>query len=235
MNTFQPLVPTDRGLKIKPANTAVPLVPKPGRASYFSSFMYAVILLLFTAFSVPVQAQTSSMPPVNAGSSRPQRPNFVKFNLVSPFLNSVTIAYERKTDTCTSLMFGASYINCTYNNIQYSGLALTPEYRFYMSSTESPAGFFVAPFVRYMYLSTRSENTSYDITGQGTTSLVTGKNHNLGAGFILGKQWVFNDLVGIELFAGPVYNWNAYSEITPTGAIRGYSCRFGANIGFGWR
>ena len=150
----------------------------------------------------------------------------IKTNILSPFLNTLNISYEVLKPNDKSIQFGLSYMNYNGNlstgntydyNTGYSlgyeenvkGLALTFEYRILFTEK----GFnntYIAPFFRAMHYQKKAVNTIYDYASSQqplyhfqTDEL--SKYTSIGVGFVFGRQFVFNDKITFDLFAGPAY------------------------------
>ncbi len=148
----------------------------------------------------------------------------IKTNLLSPFLNTLNISYEVLKPNDKSIQFGLSFMN--YNgylssetNYDYGygygyeenvkGVAATFEYRILFSEK----GFnntYIAPFFRAMHYQKKAINQIYDYTSSqmpiypiATDEL--SKYTSIGVGFIFGRQFVFNNKITLDLFAGPAY------------------------------
>lgn len=146
----------------------------------------------------------------------------IKTNLLSPFLNTLNISYEVLKPNDKSIQIGLSYMN--YNgylnsetNYEYSygyeenvkGVSATFEYRILFSEK----GFnntYIAPFFRAMHYQKKAvtRNGIYQSSQVPSITVTTdelSKYTSIGIGFVLGRQFVFNNKVSIDLFAGPAY------------------------------
>lgn len=118
----------------------------------------------------------------------------IKINLLSPVARTFNIAFERAVNDNGSFQLGFYYTGLKVEDVKFSGFGLTPEYRFYLSQTPAPNGFYVAPFLRY---------TNYNLTADDTTDKATFTS--FGGGVVVGRQWVFKERVTFDLFIGPKY------------------------------
>ncbi len=126
--------------------------------------------------------------------------NVLKINILSPIAKTFNAQYERKVSANGSFQLGFYYGAFKIGDTKFSGIGITPEYRFYLSETESPQGVYIAPFVRYQSLgATRG-------TDKGTITIA-------GGGLIIGKQWVFKEKVVLDVFLGPKYS-TASAKVT---------------------
>lgn len=164
-------------------------------------------------------------------SARAQE-NVFKINIFSPIVKTFNVSYERKINATSSFQLGVFYTNWSPGDTKISGLGITPEYRFYLSESEAPAGVYVAPFVRYQNL--KVEETFDGETTKGTTSSV-------GGGLVIGKQWIFKEKISLDIFIGPQYvargdikitSGSSDSESFDLGALDGFGVRAGLTFGF---
>ena len=164
-----------------------------------------------------------------AGSVKAQvQGNVIKFNIFSPIVKTINFSYEKTVSATSSAQLGVAITSIKITDTKFSGFQLTPEYRFYLSETEAPEGFFAAPFVRY---------SSFSLTNEFTSS--EADMTTFGGGLILGKQWLLggNDNISMDLFIGPNY---ASSSVTvksgandfSLGGFDGFGIRWGLNFGF---
>ena len=185
----------------------------------FAVFAVAAALLLATR---PAAAQTHAL----------------KVNLLSPFVKTGSFFYEQQLGAKSSLQLGAL---ATYwspdGNTTLRGFAFTPEYRRYLSGREQALnGFYVAPFLRYQKMALSmvvTDETETPYTGK--VSLQT-----LGAGLVVGHQWLYGGRVTLDTFLGPSYNHNVArfaigdaqaTDLADIGAFSGFSLRTGITLG----
>ncbi|MBK5279595.1 MAG: DUF3575 domain-containing protein [Bacteroidia bacterium] len=122
-----------------------------------------------------------------------QKGNVLKINIFSPIASTLNLQYERKVSGSSSFQLGFYYSGFSINETKFSGIGITPEYRFYLSETEAPNGFYVAPFIRYQNFTVSNGPNEGTIT---TT----------GGGLIIGKQWIFKEKIALDIFLGPKYS-----------------------------
>ena len=130
----------------------------------------------------------------------------LKVNLLSPLVKTGSFFYEQQLGGQSSLQLGALMTSWSPGaGTKLSGFAFTPEYRRYFSGNEQGlSGFYVAPFLRYQKLALRLDVTDdTDATYTGKVSLQT-----LGAGLVVGHQWLYGGRVTLDTFLGPSYNRN---------------------------
>jgi len=103
------------------------------------------------------------------------------------------------------------------------GWGITPEFRLYLSDTPAPADTYLAPNFRYMSLIAEDE-----------ISLETASLTSFGIALNLGKQWMLKDIVVIDAWVGPAYNFRTLDD--PSGEVEvegadGFGLRLGLAIG----
>jgi Protein of unknown function (DUF3575) len=123
--------------------------------------------------------------------------NIFKVNVLSPIVRTGSFFYERVITEKSSAQLGFFYTGFSTGETRIRGFGITPEYRFYLSnSKEAPTGFYVGPYLRY-------QNIEFKVDGSISESArLTG----FGGGLVLGGQWVFSDIIALDIFAGPNYN-----------------------------
>ena len=178
-----------------------------------------------------------------AGAAHAQT-NALKVDIFQPIINTLAVSFEHKLSETSSFQLGvsgtfgykddnynsfSSYSGSSYNRRSTSGFALTPEYRLYLSE-KHPAleGFYVAPFLRYQYLSQTGAYSVYNPTGlplqvkQYDASLSA-----FGLGVTVGRHWIFKRRFSLDVFTGPGYTFTSTSSNQP-----GYSPGKGEFIGY---
>jgi len=158
-----------------------------------------------------------------AGAAQAQT-NVVKLDIFQPIVSTIALSFEHKLSEASSFQLGvagtfgykedySSFGNT--NGRSTSGFAITPEYRFYLSE-KHPAleGFYVAPFVRFQYLSQTGINYNQNIPQPYEASLVA-----FGLGTTVGRHWIFKQRFSLDLFAGPGYTFTSVSSNQAGGRI----------------
>ena len=155
----------------------------------------------------------------------------IKTNLLSPFLNTLNISYEVLKPNEKSIQFGLSYMN--YNGYLNSGttfedgnrdgygysynyeenvkgVAITFDYRI-LFSEKGFNNIYIAPFFRAMHYQKKAvsnyspyQSSQVPPYPQYTTDELS-KYTSIGVGFVFGRQFVFNNKITLDLFAGPAY------------------------------
>jgi len=151
--------------------------------------------------------------------------NAVKTDLFSPFLRTGVLKYERAFTEDISVQLGFFYTGYSPGDSEAKlrGFGITPEFRLYLSDTPAPVGTYLAPNFRYM--SQKAE----DPTNNEEATLTS-----FGLAINLGKQWMLKDIVLIDIWVGPVYNFRTLDD--PSGAIDqdgadGFGLRLGLALG----
>ncbi len=134
-----------------------------------------------------------------------QKMNVIKTDLFSAFIRTGVIKYERAFNEHISAQLGFFYTGYHPRDSQseLSGWGITPEFRFYLSDTPAPAGTYLAPNFRYMKLDV------YDAESMEEGTLVSS-----GLAINLGKQWLFKDVVTLDAWVGPSYNFRTVDDQT---------------------
>ncbi|MER2997436.1 DUF3575 domain-containing protein [Pontibacter populi] len=161
--------------------------------------------------------------------------NVFKINILSPVVRTGSVFYERTISEDKSAQLGFFYTGFSVDDTKFSGFGFTPEFRKYLSSSsEAPAGFYIAPFLRLQSFKLKVEDSDF-------TEEETGGEANLttfGGGLLIGRQWVFADRFVLDTFLGPSYNAgsvktedNSNEENFQTGAFSGFGIRTGLALG----
>lgn len=151
---------------------------------------------------------------IAAGAAIAQPQNAIKINLLSPVARTINLAYERAINENGSFQLGFYYTGVKTGGVKLSGFGITPEYRFYLSQTPAPNGFYVAPFIRYN--SFTAEDTSDNTVSKATIT-------QFGGGAVVGRQWVFKERVTFDMFIGPKYQSTSAKVTSGTDTFTGGS------------
>lgn len=166
--------------------------------------------------------------------------NVIKTNILSPIVGSYNFFYERAIGEKTSIQLGFGFTSLEILGTKLSGFRITPEFRYYPSSNkQAPKGFYIAPFGNYQSLSlTTSASVAGVASAEGKATLTT-----IGGGLDIGYQWLFGDVVSLDLFLGPSVNSGSvkveasssasgFTESNfSTGSANGFGLRFGLSLG----
>lgn len=159
-----------------------------------------------------------------------QNKNAIKLNPLSLIFATGNIAYERAIGQSSSFQLGMFYTGVGISGLKYSGLGITPEFRFYIAGhKEALNGVYVGPFVRYQNFTIKNKETNDKVT------LTT-----IGGGALIGweKSWASGFV--LDLFVGPAYNSGTVKSkdgsnpdsFDVAGSIEGFGLRTGITIGF---
>ena len=118
-----------------------------------------------------------------------------------------------------SAQIGVGLLFLKIGDVSYSGVFLTPEYRFYVTheTKDVPAGFYAAPFLRASFL-------GFKASGESLTNF-----NSVAGGAVIGYQWVWDEKFSLDLFAGP--SIRAVSNDDVDGRFTGVGGRFGLAVG----
>ncbi|MHC1702478.1 MAG: DUF3575 domain-containing protein [Tenuifilaceae bacterium] len=174
-------------------------------------------LLLVIVFVLPLFAQDK---PATSTEK-----NVLKVNTLSLFLGTGSIFYERKISELTSAQLGVAYMNFKLDETKFTGLILTPEFRFY-TKKNAIDGFYISPYLRYnkFTLENKDENSKGSLT-------------SMGGGLVFGRQWITNSGFTMDLFFGGHYG-NSNIEVKvgtdtfDTNFFEGFKTRVGFALGF---
>ncbi len=157
-----------------------------------------------------------------------QKMNTVKTDLFSPFLRTGVFKYERALNENMSAQLGFFYTGYSPGGLdtKLNGIGITPEFRYYLSSTPAPNGTYLAPNFRYMTLTVTDQIDD----SEGTLT-------SLGFAINLGKQVVLKNIIVIDAWVGPVYAFRSISEsvggadLGQISGVDGFGIRLGIAIG----
>ncbi len=166
--------------------------------------------------------------------------NIIKMDIVSPYLSRTwQFGFEKYI---TNRFTGVGYLTWFSKPDQKTpnyGIGFTGEFRIYISGTmQAPVGWYVAPYGTIMNL-----RTNFERNNNGTVETETATVRMIGVGMASGYQWVFEDTIMLEIYAGLQYNQGnatpndeeAQEKIRlsfPYSAKEGFGMRFGLNLGF---
>ncbi|HYE54861.1 MAG TPA: DUF3575 domain-containing protein [Chitinophagaceae bacterium] len=154
--------------------------------------------------------------------------NAIKLNPLSLIFATGNVSYERAIAENQSVQLGIFYSGVSISGLKYSGLGITPEYRFYFAGNKQAFnGVYVGPFVRYQSFSLKDKESDAEA-----------KFTSFGGGAVIGweKAWASGFL--LDLFVGPSFNSgkvkekSGNSEFDVAGSIDGFGVRTGITLGF---
>ncbi|GAB4127091.1 MAG: hypothetical protein OHK0045_07940 [Raineya sp.] len=171
-----------------------------------------------------------------AGSlfAQSEKKNILKTNIISPLFRAFHLNYERAFTEKVSGQFGFLYFaGFNQGDTKFNGFGVTPEVRLYPGG-KALTGFFLSLSPRYQ--SFKLETNYTDINGNNATDKAT--LSSIGAGLVLGGQWIFGDIVSLELYGGPSFNSGSVKvesgsseDRFDTGIGNGFGFRFGVTVG----
>jgi hypothetical protein len=133
---------------------------------------------------------------LNFTSNAVAQGNIIKVNPLSPIARTGNFSYERVIGEKSTIQMGVFYTSMKYAGDGFSGLAITPEYRYYAKAAGE--GFYIAPYARYWDLKVSVEESSLDTKAKVGVSL-------LSVGVNAGTQMAVGKRLKVDLFIGPQY------------------------------
>ncbi|GAB4252209.1 MAG: hypothetical protein Kow0079_06810 [Vicingaceae bacterium] len=145
--------------------------------------------------------------------------NNIKANIFSPLVKTGSFFYERKLNDKHALQFGFyltyltinNSINLTSNNDNNISLGTTIDYKIYPLKN-AMNGFYMSPFLRYIYNIHEynayiADIPIYDSTGniiyyESSYKTINQYTNILEPGFLIGRQWIFNNHFSLDIFTG---------------------------------
>ena len=163
--------------------------------------------------------------------SQTEEKNIIKFNPLSALVGTGSVFYEHKIDDKHSWQLGVAYMGLKIDNVKFSGLAITPEYRIYLRKN-ALSGVYLGPYLRYQ---------NYALKDTEPTDTFTGTYSSFGGGCVFGRQWIYRSGLVFDLFAGPSFNSGKIEVTSGSGSadepglgINGFGLRIGLALGFGF-
>lgn len=157
----------------------------------------------------------------------PLKKNIVKINLSSLAFKNGSFQWEHVTGPKTSFALGVSFLpkaglpfastlsekyddnadaQRAIETTRLSNMAITPEFRFYLSKKGALNGFYIAPFARYQHMNFEQVYTYTANNGKVHTPLIGGNINNIGGGLLFGAQWNLSQSLTLDWWiAGPLY------------------------------
>lgn len=161
--------------------------------------------------------------PLLAQEAKESEKNVLKVNTLSIIVGTGSIFYERHITNHTAGQMGVAYLNYKFDEVSFSGLILTPEFRYYPMGNACN-GFYAAPYLRYQNYSAKAGEN------KGTYT-------NFGGGLALGRQWILGSGFTMDLFFGAHYGNGNFkleegTEEVGTAIFDGTRTRMGFALGF---
>ncbi len=169
--------------------------------------------------------------------------NAIKINILSPIVRTLSIFGEHKLNDNSSAQLGFLYTGFKVSETKFSGFAITPEYRYYLSDKGAINGFYLGPYLRYQNytLKTGQITEFYDNNGNLLTTPRTYEPKatfsSFGGGLVVGYQAIFKERISLDAFIGPGFNSSSVKvdvgseDDFSTGAFSGFSIRPGVTLG----
>lgn len=165
---------------------------------------------------------------ITAGVQAQTKMNAVKTDLFSPIIRTYVLKYERAINADMSVQAGFFYSNFLPQETEttLNGFGITPEFRYYLSETPAPNGTYVAPNARFYQFTLKDPS----VDGDGTLT-------NFSLALNVGKQVVLKDVILIDAWVGPSYNFRSLEETVSgvnTGNLpdaNGFGLRIGLALG----
>jgi hypothetical protein len=215
------------------------------KKNYFTLGLVAVLLICsciaFAGDGKEMKSNLSFTSPLSLKSS--DKMHAVKINILSPIVRTASLFYEHGINDNSSVQLGLFYTGFKVSDTKFSGFGITPEFRYHPSG-DGLAGFYVAPFLRYQSFTLTATNEMspvYDAdgfwTGEYTTTEDKATLSTIGGGVLAGYQWIFGDIITLDLFLGPMYNSGSLKVDSGTedtfsvGAFDGFTVRTGVTLG----
>jgi hypothetical protein len=160
--------------------------------------------------------------------------NAIKINPLSLIVSTVNVQYQRQYDPTHGFQIGVYFLGRSFGDTKFTGLGITPEFRWYFASESNMAGFYLGPYVRYENFSLTStyNQTYYNNFGQYTTTTEASATlTGLGGGAVVGKQWVWGSFT-LDCFAG--LGFTTYGVSIKSGSESAFTLNnFGTGVGLG--
>lgn len=185
-------------------------------------------LILFSCMQLTAQDQPADTDTKEQAAMTRMPMNILKVNLTSLPLKQYALQYERVLNRKFSVALGVRVMpestlpfkqaildavgddpdtRDVLETFRMSNLAITPEFRFYLSKRGYGRGFYLAPFYRYANYKTSQLEFDYDDGGGGTETInMTGKLTSNTGGLLLGAQWPLGKRLVLDWWIlGPHY------------------------------
>lgn len=185
-------------------------------------------LILFSCLQLTAQDQPEGTAANEPAEKKAMPMNIIKVNLTSLPLKQYALQYERVLSRKFSFALGVRVMpesglpfkqaildavgddpdtRDVLDRFQMSNLAITPEFRFYLSKRGYGRGFYLAPFYRYASYKTSQLEFDYDDGNGGQETInMTGKLTSNTGGLLLGAQWPLGKRLVLDWWIlGPHY------------------------------
>lgn len=158
--------------------------------------LYLYLLFLAIAINNTAVAQDSSF----------TYKRLIKVNTLAAAFQKISLQGEYSLGKRFSLALGIAYapernvakvseaIRPFFSNVQFSSIAVTPEFRWYPSKkAKGPNGFYVAPYVRLKHAQATTSFAFIDTSGNNFNIPIKFSINSANIGAMLGYQWVFKN------------------------------------------
>nr|WP_320119372.1 DUF3575 domain-containing protein [uncultured Marinifilum sp.] len=81
----------------------------------------------------------------------------VKAKMLSRLVRTGSFFVEHQLNNNSNLQLGLLYTGKTWDDTKIRGWGITLEYRFYLSDSPAPDGFFIAPYAPYLHFNLENE------------------------------------------------------------------------------
>ncbi|MES2388625.1 MAG: DUF3575 domain-containing protein [Bacteroidota bacterium] len=117
------------------------------------------------------------------------RKRIIKLNLTSLiFFAAEDLSLHKALENNTAVQFGLFHRYTSNSNAYANEFAITPEFRFYLDEYNAvPTGFYIAPFLRYIYSAGASKMQFYDLNKTEIKKEITEIKY--GGGISVGYQY----------------------------------------------
>lgn len=159
-----------------------------------------------------------------AFAQKPEPVNNIKVNLLSPLASTFSGFYERKIAPNASVQLGLSFTGAELDDMKLNGWSITPEFRYYAGKKEAMQGFYVAPFMRFGNFEVSDDFAKADLK-------------SIGAGLLVGNQWIFRKGLSLDVFMGPSYSsgnlklTDGEAKPDTPSTVNGFGLRAGVTLG----
>jgi hypothetical protein len=146
-------------------------------------------------------------------------PNVVKMNLGGLVFQNLSFQFERAVSNKVSLALGVSFMpernvpsmivgdGQDISRISLSDFSVTPELRWYPTTGDgAPQGFYFAPYIRYTRFSMTMPHTNVK---SGKEFTLNGTFTGMGAGLMIGYQWLISDKFSVDWWLMGVHGGSA--------------------------
>jgi len=153
-----------------------------------------------------------------------QKKNILKLDFFAPFTGNFTIGYERSIDANRSVEVSLGIIGLGVTNERENpaGIFIRAGHKFIIRKevydnayhyTHVLKGFFIRPDITMSYFSMTTYKYTYNpVTGMDKYTSVRGDNFSMALTINIGKQYVFNNSIAFEWFAGFGYGFTSSED-----------------------